>query len=203
MSVSFEYSMNNGFFDRVIAKAQEKVNKAVDDAFTELFKEMKSDLEKLYDKVVTQFYNDYVPVLYDRNYSLYDILHMSENEDEVKWGFDSAKMTPFRSGGGHEEMMELVFAGGWHGGADNGDYTVVYSDDSLDGYSIRYTPHPSPGTPYWRQPIPFYTQWGRQAAHSTPPLKVWEEQKDEYVRTKGREKMRSLVRDHIAKIKWF
>ena len=78
-------------------------------------------------------------------------------------------MTTFRNGyAGEDGLYDQVFRKGWHGGAASGDYTFRGYSFNKSGWVVTHTPHPDTGTPYWRTPIPYYSQWGRKAEISDP-----------------------------------
>lgn len=108
----------------------------------------------IFNSVIESFYNSYTPRFYDRNYSLYSIYDPVENV------FTPYNMTPYRDGySGEDGLFQTVFMEGWHGGAKYGDSTHW-------GDKILNTPHPSPGTPYYRKPATGkgkYRVWGRMA----------------------------------------
>ena len=173
-----------------IGEVQREYNLSVADAFEkiawdsvkELMPLLESKYEELFHRAVWEFYGDYSPEIYTRNYSLYDVVEINVDVEGMTISYSGApeNATPFRKGGG--TVFELSFMGGYHGGAASGDYTVMPQSDPDDsGFTVRHTPHPSPGTPYWRTPHPWYTDWGRPAEWSIPPADVFMESKEEFL----------------------
>lgn len=105
----------------------------------------------LFRETILEFYADYAPVSYKRRYSLFDIINIdtSVGSDQLFFNieFDDAN-SPANN---VFDPIDTVFEKGWHGGAPSGDG------------------HPSPGTPYWRSPTPYYTKWYKPAAISASP----------------------------------
>lgn len=202
MSLSFEYEVDlDGFFNSVIARSQDKINEAVNNAVTDLFVELKKDLNSVYKETIDAFYNDYSGgndgLLYDRQGSLYELISFSDDKDIVKWDFDPSKATQLERDYG--TVYSLAFLHGWHGGATGEDQ---------NGMTVS--------TPHWRTPYPSntinqrtgepsvgYFRYGKQAARSTPPYEAWENARNEYVRTYAHDKFVSLLQEHINKIQWF
>ena len=103
--------------------------------------------EELYligDDVITRWYSQYDPILYDRSGSLYNAFKVNLNGTDYSVDFDASFL-------GNEIIFENSFMQGYHGGAYKGKY------------------HPHPGIPYWRTPIPQFTEWGRPAKRSFSP----------------------------------
>jgi len=184
VSVSFTYQSNiDAFFAKIVERAQSKIRVAIDDAVEELFRNIKTDLEKIYKKAVVGFYAGYSPAYYHRNRSLYKLLEISDSPDEVTWEFIPGNATAMRGGG---TVYELAFLGGWHGGAAGTDH---------NGESV--------GSPHYRAPYGYYTHWSLGgAAQSTPPFETWESEVETYKGTL-RDKFEALLQKHISMIQWF
>lgn len=155
--------------DRIRENAQKAVQKIMPGVYRDWLVLIRQNVERIYSDVVESFYNDYSPVEYRRNYSLADLLQAEAGKDYLDLSFDTSRMTPFRSGyRGVDGLFDQVFMKGWHGGANKGDYSTFVRFNGDMSYEQKvYTPHPAPGTPYWREPIPFYTNWGRPAEIAT------------------------------------
>lgn len=117
--------------------AEEAINAAYKEAFTEYIKNLEPIINKMFERVAMAFYNDYDPRYYNRRHSLYDIMNTSADENSMTISFDHSKPVS-RSG---KSLYELVFKEGWHGGAETGKG------------------HPYPGTPYYRGPRDYYNHW--------------------------------------------
>ena len=124
-------------------------------------------IEKIFQDAVTDFYNGYTPTVYNRrgdtgskSGGLYDLFNPERNNygvlvlNEPLYNelFDPSMMHGGRNGA-DVGLYSLVFVEGWHGGAKSID----------EGKTKKYGKHPSPGTPYYRKPHPYYKHWGRQA----------------------------------------
>jgi len=175
-----------------IGEVQREYNLSVSEAFRkiaydsirEIIPQIGEKYEEIFHWAVNEFYGDYSPEIYTRNYSLYDVVEINADEEDMTISYIGApeNATPFRKGGG--TVFELSFLEGYHGGAASGNYTVMPQSDPDDsGFTVRYTPHPDPGTPYWRTPHPWYTDWGRAAEWSIPPADVFMENKNNYLNT--------------------
>lgn len=197
MGATLEYNHIDidGFFSKVIERAQDKINAAVDDAVTELFQEVKGELREIYHQVIEEYYEDYAPRFYVRNYSLYDLIQISEDQDEVAWSFYPERATALERDYG--TVYKSAFLYGWHGGASGEDHN-----------------HQSVSTPHWRTPYPYFGnvsrktdhgfyRWGDEAYRSASPFETWEERRESYFRENGREMFIRLLQKHINNIKWF
>lgn len=104
--------------------------------------------EELYlvgDNIITEWYSQYDPIFYERSGSLYNAFKVNLNGVNYSVEFDSSFID------GNELIFQNSFIEGYHGGAKSGEN------------------HPSPGIPYWRTPIPQFTEWGRPAKRSFSP----------------------------------
>lgn len=201
MAATFEYKVDlDGFFNRVIERAQDKINAAVDDAVTELFDTLKEELSNIYRETIDEFYDAYTPDFYARNESLYDLIQFTESQDELGWSFYPERATRLQRDNG--TVYKLSFLYGWHGGASGEDHN-----------------HENVSTPHWRTPYPWlwkhygtsvrkrrpsgYYRYGREAFHSDSPYETWETRRTDYVHENGRDMFIGLLQKHINKIKWF
>lgn len=150
---SFERYIDD-FLEQSKTKIQEAVAIVQKETWDDFIHIVEERIKEMFNDVIQEFYNDYSPETYDRNESLYDLLQTDTTDSSLMVWFDPSKMTPFRSGyDGEDGLYDQVFRHGWHGGAASGEG------------------HPSPGTPYWRTPVPYYNRWGREAAiASVSPL---------------------------------
>ena len=111
---------------------------------------------RLYDflnEAANQFYDSYDPKFYSRRGTLYNILFVDTDGETFEAEFREDVMTYSNGGGGGDEddLYDLVFRRGYHGGAETGPN------------------HPDDGTPYWRTPYKKYTRWGGMASSSQSP----------------------------------
>ena len=127
----------------------QKYTKRVEDEFTEVC-----------ETEITKFYSSYTPRSYARYGDLYNTYKIKINKytGEFIVHFDSTYMQyPHRAD--NETIFENSFMRGYHGGA-------------IDGNNPNF-PHPSPGTPYWKDPFITWDRgfqgWLEPAAQSSPP----------------------------------
>ena len=106
------------------------------------------------DNVITQWYDTYDPIVYDRRGSLYKMYEIKIRNNKLIVDIDGEKFS-----GLSRYLYELTFVEGYHGGAKKGK-------TGIDGYMED---HPSPGIPYWKTPIPQFYFWGRPALRSFSP----------------------------------
>lgn len=147
------------------------------------------DLQTIANRVADDFYSDYNPKEYDRDFSLYDIFEtkLKAGEDgnwSLSYNFEESYMN-YRSGyDGEDGLYDLVFRQGWHGGATDGPN------------------HPAPGTAYWRYPGPYYTDWYHSPAARADlvPLRNFEQRKREYEQGDMIRKFERIFNNHLAPI---
>lgn len=167
-------SYYEAYMEKLKRKAKAAVKQAMDQTWRDFLPAMREHIRLLFNETIDAFYADYVPIIYERTGSLYDILYtrLDNGGRELTVGFDPTRMTSFRDGyDGEDGLYDQVFRHGWHGGADK------ISDEKAEQYGA----HPEPGTPYWREPIPFYTRWGgRAAVAGTAPLDDFKARLEEY-----------------------
>ena len=207
MGATFEYNVDlDGFFNRIIARSQSKINAAVDAAVDELFAELKTELKQVYDQVITEFYDEYTGsgedvegntgLFYKRNNSLYDLIQFSTDTEEFAWSFNPDKATELERAPG--TVYKLSFLEGWHGGAAG-------TDKRGESVSLPHwrTPYPYSSRVKDKSPAGFY-RWGRKAVQSsTAPYEKWEERRADYIRDNARTKFVTLLQKHIDRIRWF
>lgn len=166
-----------GQIDGLMRRMQEKVERAfieVINQFTPQFwQEVDQDIRQIFKEAMDDFYSDYTQSYYDRRGSLYDIIMTDVKPMSLSIWFTPEPMTFHDEDIGEGGLYDLVFRRGYHGGAESGDtttYTIQQGNRKGERVTVD-TPHPNPGTPYWRKPYPYYLQWGRPAERAdTPPL---------------------------------
>ena len=164
------------YMNKLKQKAVEAVRKAVAVTWQEFFVSVEVNMREIFNDVIQHFYDDYEPLHYIRDNSLYELLQtrLSPEGDSIAIWFEPSAMTSFRSGYvGEDGLYDQVFRHGWHGGAD---HIASYKE-------AKYGVHPNPGVPYWRTPIPYYTHWGDPAkVASMAPLQEFRMRIAEYQR---------------------
>lgn len=172
------------------AHFERSVEKTTKIASRELMRKTEQSLREKFRETIDMFYEDYTPggiYPYKRTNSLYNILETEYlgEESGYEYGamsisFNEEKATKFRNGDG--SVYDLAFKEGWHGGAKSGDSTVLST-------GILHTPHPSPGTPYYRRMLKsirhgkwFSVGWTRPAERTSPsPFDKFDEETDKFV----------------------
>ena len=183
MRIDWDVQINNSALQRIVEQAKRALYEAAYAAALDILKEIELDLQRIYNEVVGEFYSSYSPAFYGRNGSLYDLLVFESSGDSVRWGFDPSNATPFERGGGSGALYEHVFRQGWHGGATGTDH---------NGYSV--------GTPSYREPIPWYSNWGAMAASAgRAPLDAWNQEVEAYKNDVLPGRFNELYRQHLAK----
>lgn len=109
----------------------------------------KEELEEVGNSVIDQWYETYDPIVYERTGSLYNAFKVTLNGTDYNVSFDSSFI-------GNKIIFYNSFMEGYHGGAKSGK--TKFGE-----------PHPAPGIPYWKTPIPEFTHWGRPAMRSFSP----------------------------------
>ena len=109
------------------------------------------------------------PVYYSRTGGMYELMTPTYNSQKIDWEYDPSVMNSSNGTLSSNELYEMVFKQGWHGGAPSGP------------------DHPSPGTPYWRTPYPYYSHWSQPAARADSPYDRFEREFDEYLDTEADE----------------
>lgn len=163
------------------------VEKELSIGIKEFLSEAKDDLRRIYNEVIQEYYSDYSPRYYDRNYSLYSLLELQYSDKgsgTLGWVFDTDQATPFERGGGSDGLFEHAFRYGWHGGAAG-------EDASGDSVSV----------PHYRTPYSIYKHWGDEAEQSRPPYDVWQERVREYERGEGSVKLHNILQERIRNIR--
>ncbi len=144
-------------------RAQAAIDRIMPDVYIDWLKFIEESIKDIFREAVDAFYDDYDPGEYKRKKSMYNLLKIKRNDKAhtLHMEFEPSDMTHFRNGySGDDGLYDQVFEKGWHGGADKGDITRI--NDGGEVMEIS-TPHPSPGTPYWRSG-PGFLHWGAPAA---------------------------------------
>ena len=177
----YAYALN-AYTKNIAKKIEDAVKRVVPDVNRTFLQIIDQKIKDIHKESVDKFYSSYSPYIYERDHSLYKILELDLSDSELRGEFNPNKMTGFRDGyHGEYGLYDYVFRKGWHGGADHGDTTTVTGFDGDFSYEMKiHTPHPNPGVPYWRVPVPYYTRWGRQAKISEPPLTTFKNKLKEY-----------------------
>ena len=130
-------------------------------------KKYKEELEEVGKSVVAQWYATYDPIFYRRGGSLYHAFKVYLNGLDYGVDFDYRFI-------GNEIIFENSFMQGYHGGAIGGEE------------------HPHPGIPYWRTPIPSFTDWGRPAKRSFSPYSRMVSEMNKKIKEIDEEKQREF-----------
>lgn len=101
-----------------------------------------SEIDEIAKSVISSWYATYDPIYYDRQMNLkhaYKVGIENETDWYIEFGAD------LMGGEDADIVYENSFIEGYHGGRDKD------------------------GTPYWRTPYPYFTEWGRPAVKSFSP----------------------------------
>lgn len=181
MTIDWNLVVNNNAIQKLVNRVKKQMYDAALSAAHEILDEMEQDLNRFYYDIIKDFYSDYSPVFYNRAESLYDLLVISNNQEGLTGGFDSDNATAFERGGGSDGLYEHVFRQGWHGGATGTD---------KHGMTVR--------VPSWREPFPWYSHWGKQAARARiSPLDAWNESLETYKSSVLPRRYQALYRKHL------
>lgn len=183
MKIDWQLHVDNPMIQRLVERVRKAMYEAAYAAAVEILDEMEQDLNKIYYTIIKEFYADYSPVFYDRTGSLYDLLQIKNTGENLNWYFETDNATAFERGGGKEGLYEHVFRQGWHGGATGTD---------KHGYTVT--------TPSWRQPIPWYSNWGSVAEQAPrSPLEAWDQEVDAYKTDVLPQRYNALYHRHLQK----
>lgn len=130
----------------VIKDAERKVEK-INKEYPEKYK---IELDEIRKDVVSKWYNTYEPYIYNRHMDLKNAAKVSLEGINYRVQFGSEFME-YEHRADNEYIYQNSFIDGYHGGASDG------------------IEHPNPGIPYWRRPVPQFSQWGRPAKRSFSP----------------------------------
>lgn len=167
-------SGTDAFFSDIKQRAIETMKRSVDECGPTIEQRGR----EIFKEVVDDFYGSYTPIYYNRNKSMGNILDISYNSQNIHTEFDDSRFSSTNGTLNGEGLYEIVFKRGYHGGAPSGPG------------------HPSPGTPYWRSPHPFYWYWSQPAHKSDPPYDVFDRRYDEYLDS---DEVRQLIQDTFEK----
>ena len=188
MSINVENEYRR-IVDAIIEKSRPQieatVNKIQKETWSDFICVVEEKVRTIFNSVIQDFYSSYTPEYYDRRESMYNILQTEISENSLSISFDPSKMTSFRSGyDGEDGLYDQVFRHGWHGGAPSGDG------------------HPSSGSPYWRAPVPYYNQWGREASiASVSPLDDFRRRISDYQKYQMHDDFNKLWSLHTRNLK--
>ena len=143
----------------------------------------KKELERVAERTITQWYNSYLtPIVYDRAESLYHAYKIEIIGTDIHIDFDSSYMDEYVGRDVNSLIYENSFVSGYHGGASSGT--------TKNGQS-----HPHPGIPYWKTPIPKFTNWGRPALRSFSPYYRIKNLMDQKIKEIDKEKDREWQKE--------
>ncbi len=203
------------FYDDWINKLQKKaadaVGAAIKEAYARYFILAEEKIKTIFYTAVDHFYSSqFKPNLYERRFSMKDVLNTKTTKDSLSVSFDPSRMT-YRSGyGGEDGLYDLVFREGWHGGAKRGfGHPDANSSSGPNSNTADIWLQPywqSDGTPHWRYPAPYYTFWGRQAEREDiSPLQEIRRSWADYEENQMQGDFSELLNDELKnmKINWF
>ena len=176
-----------GPISRRIQSVIDSVKQQIEDAETEARKEygvwLDLELTRIYNAVIADWYDDYVPQYYNRNYSLFDLPELVVHADaSVDMKYKSEKITPTR-GGNRDYIFMLTFIGGSHGGAPK---------NSMYG----------PGNLHYRRPVKYWSHWGSAAKWSPAPYTEIQDRVDEELSQEVVDRKFAEIRQrYISKVK--
>lgn len=143
-----------------LIKATEKAINGIEQMNKKYPKKYEDAANLVCDHVITQWYDSYNPIIYDREGSLYKMYDVKVKDSKLIVDIDGEGLS-----GLGRYLYELTFVEGYHGGAKTG--TSYYR--SPQGTKLKAFSHPQPGIPYWKTPIPEFYRWGRPALRSFSP----------------------------------
>ena len=131
------------YFDNIykdlVAKAtkvaQDLYEEAKDKAIKDVSDDIPEDLETIYREAASEWYKSYLPSVYNRHYSLYNLIEVEHGKnaaDGIGWRVTGDKMTNTSWGKGSFNPWYQIYYGGYHGGpigwwTNDGDYITVWS----------------------------------------------------------------------------
>lgn len=147
----------------------EAIMKSAKEIDKQLAQQKKKKWETITSNAAQRFYSGYLPAFYHRRYSLYDVGVAEYTPDglDVSVGYDPSKMSQYERGGSEDGLYNLVYRGGWHGGAWGANGSDFVGPESV---------------PHYREPVYSWINWGRAAIREDiPPQQYADEQWDEYL----------------------
>ena len=86
----------NNYINNIKSKAKVGVKKAVSKTYQDLFVEVEEDVKDIFENAVDKFYDDYAPTVYERSYSLYNLLQTERSSDGYENKKESTRKHRFR-----------------------------------------------------------------------------------------------------------
>lgn len=200
------------YMDKLQEKAKQAVAEAQKEAFAEYFGVAEKKIQSIYHKVITNFYQSYEPLFYERRDggSLYKLLQIKRDNNSLSMSFDPSKIL-YRDGYAESSfspgikggLYDLVFRQGWHGGALV-DGKMRYPVGTQDGLYKPYDGDKCNGKyqPYKDETYENITTflWGK--AHKTfPPLEEFRYEIDSYQKTEYQKDYNKIWDKHKSNIK--
>jgi len=167
-----------GWVDEIRAAVQECASIALDRAWPEWLEFCERHVQSLFNESIDDFYNSYSPK-YKRRGTLYELLFIDIQGESFSVQYDEDNLYFSHGGGGEDYLYDLLFEGGYHGGADDGE------------------DHPSPGTPYWRAGRRF-SRWGRPAKQTASPKATFDSLVDNFDRNIAQKEFEILIRQYLT-----
>lgn len=170
--------------DSIINDINEVINdwdKIHSDVYSEIVNWWYEDIDEMFVYSIDKFYKGYKPLYYRRKKTLYSMYKITKGKKRVSWDF-SGDYAPEVHRVSNEYIYNIAFEQGYHGGANSIDSSK----------EEQWGKHPSPGTPYWRTPIPKpgntpWIKWSRPAFKRVPieivinqQLKLYEKSKNAF-----------------------
>lgn len=113
-------------FDELKEKAIEKIKKkyeaALDSALADFMPMASEKINMLFVRAITDFYNDYSPIKYVRQYSMYQIMKITHDRKTITLSFSSSNMSHEHGGKVSEYVYGMSYKHGMHGMANAFSY---------------------------------------------------------------------------------
>ena len=203
ISASLDIDGSTELVRRIFKRYEDNLKRIGEECLTEANREITKwtaeEIKKRYNEAMEDFYKAYPRKQYKPRKSMLDQIDVYSNPDEAELGFQVKRdslVGPDRHGNNSLVTFKKIWEEGYHGGATKGDYTRI----EQDGKEVKiYTPHPSPGTPYYRKG-PHFLSWGREAVKTTPPNDLWGDKRKE-LEKEANEKWAALVIEKLNRRK--
>lgn len=165
--------------DQIEEEITKRVQVAAKAAASRFFPLYKKEVEEIFKKAVDEFYNSYTPDIYDRRYSLYDVLEIQFKPPLTLVGYFKPEVMTSTGGGrgysGEDGIFKKVFEEGFHGGA-----------------------HPGIG---YRTPVYIWNTWSdRKVVKSASPYKKFMSYYNEAMEGSLQELWRKVAMEEISKV---
>ena len=188
-------------FKRNLEKVEQMISK-------DLAEIQKKDLSLVFDKVIDEYYQEYLADYDNTGHGLYDLMTFGEDEGGMYMYFDpdridydhsrdsnwSTEKYEFATGitnpsGFKQYLFDIAFVEGWHGGANR-----------IAGYKAHiFGKHPESGrsnpAPYYRSGK-YFKNWGKKSYRSpgerVSPFDKMEDRAQERARTKYTEEAKRI-----------